>query len=70
MTDETMANGNGKENLNVTIDPELIFFLKEHARLNDRTVSGTVQMAVKTFLSIEDAKSPQYWEQKYAKAEV
>lgn len=65
-----MANGNGKENLNVTIDPELIYFLKEHSRFNDSTVSNTVQKAVKLFLAVEEAKNPQYWKQKYTEAEI
>jgi len=61
---------NGKENLNVTIDPELIHFLKEHSLAHDRSISNTVQIAIKIYLSIEEGMNIQYWKRKYNDADI
>ena len=64
------GNGEGKEVLNVTLEPELICIVKELAYKQERSVSHTVSLAIKTYLQIEEGKDPEYWKQRYAKVEL
>lgn len=62
--DTAMANG-AKENISVSIDISLLYFLDDYCRRHDRKRTEAVTLAIKTLLGIEESKNPDYWERKY-----
>lgn len=65
MRSEDMPNGAARENISVSIDLSLLHFLDRYCRAHDRKRTEAVTLAIKLLLGVEEAKSPDYWEQKY-----
>lgn len=64
-----MPNG-PKENVSISLDMSLLYFLDEYCRRHDRKRTEAVTLAIKTLLGIEEAKNPDHWEERYNKVDA